>query len=176
MEITKLDAAIQQLETAITLFIEDRDALSIHTLTSAAGGILRDIGKHNDKKSSIDDAIEKYVRPEMIKEVRDKIREPQNFLKHADEDPTGILTFNPDQIEINIWNLCRFYKELTGNDKPLFLAYMTWFYAKHHNVLKDPKDKAVIKQYADTTDINNKREILRLAESFMQIQNKKEKQ
>jgi len=39
--ITKLEAARRHLDQAIRLFFEERDALSIHTLVSAAHGSQR---------------------------------------------------------------------------------------------------------------------------------------
>ena len=41
--ITKLEAARRQLESAIFLYFEEKDPVSIHTLTAAAYNILRDI-------------------------------------------------------------------------------------------------------------------------------------
>jgi hypothetical protein len=40
MKITKLDAAKRQLATAIRLYFEDRDPVSVHTLVMAAGEII----------------------------------------------------------------------------------------------------------------------------------------
>ncbi len=46
IQITKLDAVLSQLETAIALWFNDGDPLSIHTLASAAYQIIYDLNKH----------------------------------------------------------------------------------------------------------------------------------
>jgi hypothetical protein len=43
IRLTKLDAARHQLKTAIRLFFEERDPVSIHALASAAQEVLRDL-------------------------------------------------------------------------------------------------------------------------------------
>ena len=42
-KVPKLDAAKRQLRTGIILFFEDADTVSVHTLTSAAQELLRDL-------------------------------------------------------------------------------------------------------------------------------------
>ena len=49
--ITKIDATRRQLRTAIRLFCQDGDAVSIHTLASAAQGVLDALLKPNGKGS-----------------------------------------------------------------------------------------------------------------------------
>src|SRR5262245_42997551 len=51
--VSKLDAARRQIRTAIRLFFEDGDTVSIHTLTSAAEELLRDFLIDAGKKSPI---------------------------------------------------------------------------------------------------------------------------
>jgi len=43
--ITKLDAAIRQLDTAITLWFTEADTISIHTLACSAHQIIHDINQ-----------------------------------------------------------------------------------------------------------------------------------
>ncbi len=43
LEISKLDAAKRQLDTAIRLYFCDGDPVSIHTLAAASYNILRDV-------------------------------------------------------------------------------------------------------------------------------------
>jgi len=45
LTISKLDAAKRQLETVIRLYFVHGDPVSIHTLTSAAYNVIRDVNK-----------------------------------------------------------------------------------------------------------------------------------
>ncbi len=44
-EISKVDAARRQLDTSLKLYFQNQDAISIHTLASAAQNILQDLSK-----------------------------------------------------------------------------------------------------------------------------------
>jgi len=46
LHLSKLDAALRQLETAVTLYFHSSDPISIHTLTAAAYNVLQGIKKH----------------------------------------------------------------------------------------------------------------------------------
>jgi hypothetical protein len=48
MKINKIDAARQQIETAIKLFFEAEDPVSTHTLISASRGILIPLAKYKN--------------------------------------------------------------------------------------------------------------------------------
>jgi hypothetical protein len=41
--VSKIEAALRQLETAIQLYFSDGDPISVHTLTAAAYNVLRDV-------------------------------------------------------------------------------------------------------------------------------------
>jgi hypothetical protein len=43
LHLSKLDAALRQLETAVTLYFHSSDPISIHTLTAAAYNVLQGI-------------------------------------------------------------------------------------------------------------------------------------
>ncbi|HEV3236877.1 MAG TPA: hypothetical protein VGZ25_07805 [Gemmataceae bacterium] len=109
--IKKLEAARSQLETAVLLFFEDGDPLSIHTLTCAAYDIIDGVNKHRGRK-------EMWVKGGYAKlpgrRTRNELNEVQNFLKHADRDPEGTLDFNPLMTESLLADACRTYLELTG--------------------------------------------------------------
>jgi hypothetical protein len=46
LHFSKLDVALRQLETAVTLYFHSADPVSIHTLTAAAYNVLRDLKTH----------------------------------------------------------------------------------------------------------------------------------
>lgn len=64
-DITKNEAACRQLETAIRLFFEGADAISVHVLASSAQVIVRHVCRHMGKKSTGDD-LESRICTEFI--------------------------------------------------------------------------------------------------------------
>jgi hypothetical protein len=74
MKLSKLDVARRQLETAITLYFHESDPVSIHTLTAAAHGVLRDLSRvHEQGNRMMTDFIPDYVPPEVKPEFRERI-------------------------------------------------------------------------------------------------------
>ena len=100
IKISKLDAAIRQLNTSIELYFENRDELSIHTLAAASYVIICDLLRKQEKYDLLYDtpAIKDEYRAEWI----NKINHAQNFLKHADKDPKESLEFNNEMSEMII--------------------------------------------------------------------------
>lgn len=89
--VTKLDAAKEQLETAIQLFFRETAPVSQHTLLAAAHGVLRDVAVSRGIKKSFKDSplIAESERASYLKAVH----LPQNFFKHADKDPKSRIAF-----------------------------------------------------------------------------------
>lgn len=89
--ITKLDAAREQLDTAIRLFFREEAHVSQHTLLAAAHGVLRDVAASRGIKKSFKDSplIAESERASYLKAVHF----PQNFFKHADKDPNNRIAF-----------------------------------------------------------------------------------
>ena len=109
--VTKREAATCQLETAIKLFLENRDLISAYTLCCAADGILEGIYSNERGeilKQQLDQPIvpgslrfswgeemEILIKPEHQKEVFRVLNAAQNFFKHADRDHHSSYQF-PD--------------------------------------------------------------------------------
>lgn len=123
MTVSKLDAARRQLETAVNLYFHEGDPVSIHTLTSTAYEVLRDI---NDGQSMIKDWMKDYIRPEVLKEFRDKVNEGQNFFKHADRDAEKTLIFEPETTQIWLMDACLTYKRISQERVPLLEVFKLW--------------------------------------------------
>lgn len=132
--ISKLDAAKRQLETAITLFMNDGDAVSIHALTMASYEVLETLGKNKGISSFTAETINN-IKPEYQKEIGDKFFEAKNFFKHATRDPEKILEFKPVLNEFFLLFSCDLYRLLTKNVCLLFFLYRVWFFTKRPNLL-----------------------------------------
>lgn len=125
IKISKLDAAKRQLETAIRLFFNDADPISIHTLASAAHCILSDLNKKvGGHPMIVSDflILEKYKQ-----EFRKKISEAKNHFKHADKDPDAVIDFYPEINDFLLYDACSKYEELTGESVSYFRIFAGWF-------------------------------------------------
>ena len=143
ISVTKLDAAERQLREAIRLFLEGRDPLAIHTLASAAAQITADLLKAKGVPSLVRSGA--MVKAERRAEVMRTIREPENFLKHADNDPAGVLLFNPDASPFFIFAAIAEFELLAGKRFPGADVFLIWFYMKYPDVIAETPEAAPIR-------------------------------
>jgi hypothetical protein len=86
--ISKLDAGRRQLETAITLWFNDGDPVSTHTLACAAYEIIHVVSSaRNRTRDLLFDKL--VVKDEYRSAWNQRLKEPANFFKHARNDPDG---------------------------------------------------------------------------------------
>ena len=135
IKISKLDAARRQLDTAIRLYFMGRDPVSIHTLAAAAFEILKDLDEHGPKTGTFYDRIQVNVKPEYQKYVLDLFMKPQNFFKHADQDPQDILDFSLASPEYFLASACETYRELAAEQSAEMFTYVIWFSFQNPEVL-----------------------------------------
>lgn len=122
VDISKLDAAYRQTETAIKLYFDTGDPASIHTLAGAASLVLKDLSSKSGQKTF----IERSVGRDLFKLLTPVMRTPQNFLKHADKDPDSVLQLSPGAAELLLLDCVTTYSGLTGEEPPIFLAFAVW--------------------------------------------------
>jgi hypothetical protein len=91
-KLTKLDAARRQLHVALEMWFSEADPVAAHTLINAAHRLLLDL---HEARGGLD-PLKLVIKPEHQAEVRRLSRKAANFLKHADEDPSSELEFNPE--------------------------------------------------------------------------------
>lgn len=137
LHVSKLDAAKRQLETAIRLYFNDSDPVSIHTLTAATYNVLRDINRSSGgEKLIIKEKLIDRVLPEYRKEIQQALNEAENFFKHADKDPNGVLQFSPRLTELMIWESCLAYYQLSGEQLALTRLFNAWFSVNHPHLFE----------------------------------------
>ena len=139
--LSKIDVARRQLVTAIRLYFNWGDEVSIHTLAAAARNVLCDLCERRGATSPLllDNLLDDFVKPEHYKEVRNKFRESENFFKHADRDSEGGLTFNPETTDYMLIEAVEAYAILTGERVPEFHVYRAWWMLHHqHYFAKAP--------------------------------------
>lgn len=96
MQISKIDIAKRQLETAIDLYFSDGDYLAVITLAGAAEEILGKLLQRRGDRAMIDDLVEldrELTGGRPFEEIRKEANGARNSLKHAN-DP------NEDQVNI----------------------------------------------------------------------------
>jgi hypothetical protein len=73
----------------------------------SAYNVLKDLNKEQVWMSK--DRFKDRIKEGMEKEARKLLNRYENFFKHANKDPEGILDFNPDSTEISLWEACYGY-------------------------------------------------------------------
>jgi len=147
IRVSKIESARRQLETAVTLYFNDKDPVSIHTLACAAHEIIAELNKNQGGTPLILEG--KIVKNEYKKEFQRMVREAKNFFKHAEKDPNGSLGFNPKTNEYYLLDACEGYELLTGEKNPYFIIYRGWFHSKHPDVLNSPVSQMVINKFGN---------------------------
>jgi hypothetical protein len=184
VNVTKVGAAQSQLIEAITLFFEDRDPVSIHTLVGAALQILND--HINDKEVVRDNNLichynTYFIKDEHRKFWNKKVNETRNFFKHADNDLKDgkiSIEFETDLNAFNILEAIRCFKVIKGNEHifPIeFNIFFLWFCKKYPSIVKkearDFFDNIPYSDHFQANDLNIWLEVLRFAKEKGNIKN-----
>lgn len=146
IQVSKLDAARRQLETAVRLYFAEADPISIHTLTSAAYQLLADINRRIGGAPMLREQIPTWVRSDATAEARRKLAEAENFFKHADRDPESVLEFNPNATWLSLYDGCRKYQELANESVPLLVAFDLWCWVGPGRDLVSGPERAAARQ------------------------------
>jgi hypothetical protein len=142
--ITKIDAAEQQLNTAIRLFFENRDHLSSYALAVASrevteGVIKRRLGDLNQRKLvragdslevplSYREMLDLFIKPGCHKKAMEFFNKWQNFLKHSDKDPDAeIEPFETILLAVEIIFAIKNYVLLTKHWTTEMATFFAWF-------------------------------------------------
>ena len=138
IKLSKLDAAKRQLETAIVLYFNSGEPVSVHTLSCAARQILVDLCKHRNIEIdfTLKSLIKSQVAPEFRKEVFREFAVPENFFKHAERDPEGSFDFIPRGSDFVIFESLQMYLSLTSEAPPLMRLFSVWWQILHKNFLQ----------------------------------------
>jgi len=128
MQVSKLDAARRQLETAVRLYFSEADPVSIHTLTSAAYQVLSDVNRARGGAPMLKEQVPTWVRPDATREAKQKLSEAENFFKHANRDHNEVLEFSQGPTELLLYDAVKKYRELTGETVPVLGVYDAWFW------------------------------------------------
>lgn len=97
-QITKLEAAQRQLSVAIRMLFTGQDPVAVHTLAGAASIIFSDLVERLAPEHSWDRMTQEdsNLKPNQYFQI---VRKAQNYLKHARDDHTDVLVFDPNDTE-----------------------------------------------------------------------------
>jgi hypothetical protein len=144
--ISKLEAARRQLETAITLWFNDGDPVSTHTLACAAYEIIHVVSSaRNRTRDLLFDTV--VVKDEYRSAWNQRIKGPANFFKHARNDPDGTLDFDPKMtngfILFSLAGLRFLVDQLSRTEG----AYVWWLHFHRPELLTDSGRKELFERF-----------------------------
>lgn len=128
-QIRKLDAALRQLNAAITLLFHGADPIVVHTLAAAAANVFSDVIDKKPEKQSWRERI-KCEHKLSEKQIKNIMNKSWNFFKHGDCDPDGVIEFDEKDSEYLIFHATLECGELeiASIEKDVF---QLWFVAKN---------------------------------------------
>jgi len=119
---TRRDVILRQLETALGLWFQDGDMISVHTLAASARQVAHDVGEKEGKPSNLISKLTPEQRRRQFKF--------QNYFKHADKDPNATLHFAPEITETHLYDAILSYGKIYGGLSHLMRAF-SYFYILH---------------------------------------------
>ena len=133
LRVSKVDAAFSQFDTALRLWFGEGDPVSVHTLASAAEGILRDLPCEAGPPHPVESDV---IRDEYRAEWNRMLKRPANFFKHANHDRDGVIDFDPEQtVFVLLWIYLRL--KALGRSAPVTAeAFGLWILAHRTNLVK----------------------------------------
>jgi hypothetical protein len=144
--ITKLEAARRQIDFAIEHHFAEGDPFVIHTVVSAAFGILRPLAeRHGNVRSHR--AFANIIRPGKEREFWGVITRASNFLKHADRDPDAKLEDVREEINDSaIFVASAYYADLTGRVSRSMGIFQVWYASLHPEILTEEHRADLLKR------------------------------
>jgi hypothetical protein len=155
--ITKIQAAEQQLDTAIRLFFENIDHLSAYTLAAASREITDDLcekkthelfqqefarlGDALQVRLSFRDQMRIFIKDEYFKDAMNLFKKRQNFLKHADKDPGMEMDdLTARELAFVILFAGKNFSLLERRLTPALSIFVHWFGAAEPRIVKERSD------------------------------------
>ncbi|MFC7514359.1 hypothetical protein ACFQUU_05020 [Herbaspirillum sp. GCM10030257] len=144
--ISKADAAERQLCTAIWLWFQDMDPVSIHGLATAALKVLWRLHQRfgTGYRTFEETMLEDFIRADKRKEVIEICNATANFIKHSDKDPFAFHKFNPESTIFVMVDASSALQALNGRLPMECQALHAWMAVHHADLFKqdDPHVQA----------------------------------
>jgi hypothetical protein len=137
MVITKIEAAQHQLRTAITLWFNEGDEISIHALAFSAYEVMHTLSKRRNpyRRDLLFDTV--LIKDEYRSDFNIQLKKSASFFKHANRETETEIEFVPEISEMFI-----FYalagRELCGHPQSMEeSAYLWWIQLNKPSMLTD---------------------------------------
>ena len=124
--VTKQSVAASQLESAIWLWFQEGDPISVHTLVVAAHDCFHALLRHAGKTSD----WERWAESKS-KQFRKQMRVSQNFFKHGDKELKAKLLYPTIQAEMLMMDSVTCYELLGHKPTGLMRLYAQRFLYEH---------------------------------------------
>lgn len=161
LQITKLDAAQRQLRTAVRLWFQNGDPVSIHTLLGAAHEIIHRLYRNKGLVNLVFDSD--LIKDEYRGDFARVMKAAPNFFKHANSDSDQTLTFHPEVNDILpvflIQGLCDMGEPLGLEE----IAFANW-QLLHEPTMFQSKGSHVPPEIAQNLSSVNKQQFLQACE------------
>jgi hypothetical protein len=144
--VDKKMAAINQLETAILLWFDYGDPVSIHALNKAANDLLGVLSERLSGKPSIFKEWLKSQPPSM----RDRVRDIDNFFKHGHRDFNQELGFCPFIAEYLMMDSVYCYSQVYGKPTALMRLYWVRFAMCNRDIISATQLEPWVSEGAET--------------------------
>jgi hypothetical protein len=126
LTVTRRDALVRELDTAIWLWFFEKDPLSIHLIVGAAYTCLCDLGK-DDGKAPV---AKTWVGATRFTTAYD-------WLRHAASDPNDVIDFPYRTNELMLWDALISFEKIFGGRSAYMMTFQAYFCL--HLVPEKPK-------------------------------------
>ena len=162
--VSKVDAASRQLVTAIRLFVEDKDSISVYTLAHAAREVFEALCKHEGKETFRQHVL-KATKNQDQKRLHKLIIGHRDFFKHATRDPYSLIHDFSDELNEHILLFAlEDCARVTGKMPIEAQVFQMWYFAIHPEKLSDearfywaPKTEVVFPDINEKTRYEKKK-------------------
>ncbi len=137
MLITKIEAAQRQLRTAITLWFNEGDEISIHALAFAAYEVMHTLSKRRNpyRRDLLFDTL--VIKDEYRNDFNIQLKKTASFFKHANRETETEIEFDPEISEMFILYALA-GRELYGHPQSMEeSAYLWWMQLNKPSMLTE---------------------------------------
>lgn len=128
IRVSKLEAAQRQLNCAIRMLFAGGDPIAAHTLAGAAALLFSDLVNAKCPEKSWDKMAREAVGLPKA-EYQKIMRHAQNFLKHAENDPDGMLNLDPKDTDALVFCALMNASELSSPLTYEAQVFQLWYVA-----------------------------------------------
>jgi hypothetical protein len=144
IRLTKLEAARRQLNTALELWFDDKDPVSIHVLAFSAYDVVHAVSKKRNPRRPDLLFDSDLIKDEFRSEWAILLKTPSGFFKHARNDPEGSIDFPPALSELLMVFAIRGLGACLVPADPIEVAFMIWRGIQNPAFFKDELRKLMV--------------------------------